>query len=187
MLISRFVPVTDIKLLTLLYSLGDVRMSNETTVVEATVVAEPVAVATPVVETVVAEPVVAEPVAVTPVVEKPKRVRKPKAVVEPVVEPVKVTRTRKAKVVKVGRGRPAVYTGDLLKSIVKLLKKHKNATHVRAILQASGKKQAELVALREASGLKDKVTISMPTLLKIKADAGIVGLGKGRPALKKAA
>ncbi len=156
-------------------------MSNETTVVEATVVAEPVAVASPVVETVVAEPVVAEPVAV----EKPKRVRKPKAVVEPVVEPVKVV--RKAKVVKVGRGRPAVYTGELLKSIVKLLKKHKNATHVRAILQASGKKQAELVALREASGLKEKVSISMPTLLKIKADAGIVGLGKGRPAVKKAA
>lgn len=174
--------MTDIKLLTLLYS-GDFRMFlNETTVVEATEVAETVAVATPVVETVVAEPVA--PV----VVNKPVRVRKPKvAVAAPVAVETKPVRSRKAKVVKVGRGRPAVYTGDLLKGIVKLLKKHKNATHVRAILQASGAKQSELVAFREASGLKDKVTISMPTLLKIKADAGIVGLGKGRPALKKAA
>jgi hypothetical protein len=161
-------------------------MSNENgSVVADSVVADSVAVVEPVVVStpVVADVVATEPV-VAPVATKAKRVRKPK--VEPVVEPVApAKRVRKPKVVKVGRGRPVEFTGDLLKGIVKLLRKHKNATHVRAILGASGKKSADLVALREASGLTEKVAISMPTLLGIKAKAGIVGLGKGRP--KKAA
>lgn len=165
-------------------------MSNEngsvvadSVVADSVAVVEPVVVSTPVVAEVATEPVVA------PAPVKAKRVRKPKvepvAVVEPVVEPVKAKRVRKPKVVKVGRGRPVEFTGDLLKGIVKLLRKHKNATHVRAILGASGKKSADLIALREASGLTEKVAISMPTLLGIKSKAGIVGLGKGRP--KKAA
>jgi hypothetical protein len=152
-------------------------VADSVVAVEATVV-EPVVVSTPVVAEVATVPVEVAPAP------KAKRVRKPK--VEPVVEPVApAKRVRKPKVVKVGRGRPVEFTGDLLKGIVKLLRKHKNATHVRAILGASGKKSADLVALREASGLTEKVAISMPTLLGIKAKAGIVGLGKGRP--KKAA
>jgi len=162
-------------------------MSNETCAVDVT----PAVELNSTVEPVVAVVAVVEPV-VAVVVAKVKRPRKAKAVepvavvVEPVVVVAKVKRPRKAKVVKVGRGRPTVFVGDLLKGIVRLLKKHKNATLVREILGASGKGQRDLIALRQASGLTEKCLISMPTLLSIKATHGIVGLSKGRPAIKAA-
>lgn len=122
---------------------------------------EPTTVSTPV----VADVGSTEPVTTTE--SKPKRARKPKA--------------EKAK----GKGRPPVFVGDVRKGIVKLIRKHKNATRVREILNAT-KRHADLVALREAAGLTEKVSISMPTLLKIAADAGIE-LHRGRPVVKKAA
>ena len=143
-----------------------------------------VAPVAPVVESVIApvavEPVVAqvaEPVAVVPVVEAPvavKKTRKPKAKVE--AEPVKakVTRTKKR-----GRGRPEKFVGDVKKGIVALLRKHKNATHVRDILGATGRQKA-LVALRAEVGLVEKVEISFPKLLKM-AEAARITLKKGRP------
>jgi hypothetical protein len=109
----------------------------------------------------------------------------PEAVIAPVATEPKAKRTRKIKKAKASKGRPPVYVGDLRKGIVKLLKQHKNATHVRAILSASGKRKADLVTLREDVGLTEKVNISMPTLLKVASAAGIE-LHRGRPVVKAA-
>lgn len=108
-----------------------------------------------------AAPVVAsEPVApvVTPEapVSKPKRARKPKAEAKPVKakNPAKVE-------VKRGRGRPVVFKGNEKRHIVSVIRKH-GLTAGRQVLA------------------KEKISISLPTLGKFAAEAGIE-LHRGRP------
>lgn len=78
-------------------------------------------------------------------------------------------------------GRPAVYTGNVKRHIVSLVKKH-GATGARAILNAKGRGKANvaLIAQRSASLVPDAIGISMPTLLKF-AKEGKVVLHRGRP------
>jgi hypothetical protein len=126
-------------------------------------VSEPIV--TPATETVAVEPVVSnepviasnEPVAVEPVV------------VQPVEQPAKPKRNRKAKSkakpakvsVKRGRGRPAVFTGNTKRHIVSVIRKH-GLTGGRVVLAEEG------------------TSISLPTLGKFAAEAGIE-LHRGRP------
>jgi len=93
---------------------------------------------------------------------------------------------------KRGRGRPPVFTGNVKKRIVKLLKQHGNSTHVEAILESRNgvvgvsKAERENAALRKAAGIEKPIKISQPTLLKIAKEAG-VELQRGRPSLAEAA
>lgn len=105
-----------------------------------------------------AAPVANEPVAVTPEtpVSKPKRTRKPKAE----AKPVKAKRTAKVEV-KRGRGRPIVFKGNEKRHIVSVIRKH------------------GLTAGREVLA-KEKINISLPTMGKFAAEAGIE-LHRGRP------
>lgn len=108
-----------------------------------------------------AAPVVAsEPVApvVTPEapVSKPKRARKPKAE----AKPVKAKKPAKVEV-KRGRGRPVVFKGNEKRHIVSVIRKH-GLTAGRQVLA------------------KEKISISLPTLGKFAAEAGIE-LHRGRP------
>lgn len=79
---------------------------------------------------------------------------------------------------KRGRGRPAVYKGNVLKHIVALVKEH-NASHAREILNASPRtklaKQRNLTLVPKALG------ISLPTLNKYARKAGVAH-SQGRPA-----
>lgn len=111
--------------------------------------------------------VAAEPVA--PAAEKPAKAKKAKpAKAKPAKAKakakVKAKKAKKAaaKVAKKGPGRPAVFTGNVKKHIVTLIRKH-GLTGARAELK------------------KEKVSISMPTLGKFAAEAGIE-LRRGRPA-----
>jgi hypothetical protein len=61
-----------------------------------------------------------------------------------------------------GPGRPPVFVGPLLRTVVKTVRQHKNATHARQALADSG------------------VNISMPTLRNIASEAGIE-FQMGRP------
>ena len=121
--------------------------TNEVVAEGSVAVAEPVvAVAEPVVA--VAEPVVAEPVA------KPKKAK----------AEAKAKAKAKAKKVpkgKRGRGRPPVFTGNTLRHIVSVIRKH-GLTGGRVVLAEEGTK------------------ISLPTLGKFAAEAGIE-LHRGRP------
>jgi hypothetical protein len=95
-------------------------------------------------------PVASEPVS------KPKRTRKPKAE----AKPVKAKRTAKVEV-KRGRGRPVVFKGNEKRHIVSVIRKH------------------GLTAGREVLA-KEKINISLPTMGKFAAEAGIE-LHRGRP------
>lgn len=117
------------------------------------------------VEVAVVTPVDAAPVAVVapeaPVVanepvSKPKRTRKPKAE----AKPVKAKRAPKVEV-KRGRGRPIVFKGNEKRHIVSVIRKH------------------GLTAGREVLA-KEKINISLPTMGKFAAEAGIE-LHRGRP------
>lgn len=133
-------------------------VTNEVASVEVapvTEVATPVVVATEV-PVVASEPVSQpETVAVAPV--KVKRTRKPK--VE--AKPVKAKRTPKVEV-KAGRGRPIVFKGNEKRHIVSVIRKH-GLTKGREVLAG------------------EKISISLPTLGKFAAEAGIE-LHRGRPA-----
>lgn len=130
---------------------------NQVASVEAPVteVAAPVVASQP-------EAVVNVPVAPEAPVSKPKRVRKPKAE----AKPVKAKKTAKAKAGKVevkrGRGRPIVFKGNEKKHIVSVIRKH-GLTKGRAKLA------------------EEQINISLPTLGKFAAEAGIE-LHRGRPA-----
>lgn len=106
--------------------------------------------------------VAAEPVA--PAAEKPAKAKKAKPAKAKAKAKVKAKKAKKAaaKVAKKGPGRPAVFTGNVKKHIVTLIRKH-GLTGARAELK------------------KEKVSISMPTLGKFAAEAGIE-LRRGRPA-----
>jgi hypothetical protein len=105
---------------------------------------------------------------------KPKAKAKTKVVAKAVV--------KASKSGKRGRGRPPVYSGESLSSIVKLLKKLGNVSHTRNVLNAkgAGKANAALIAQRKEVGLTDALGISMPTLLVIAKRAGIQ-VSRGRP------
>jgi hypothetical protein len=96
------------------------------------------------------------PVVAAEPVSKPKRTRKPK--VE--AKPVKAKRTAKVEV-KRGRGRPIVFKGNEKRHIVSVIRKH------------------GLTAGREVLA-KEKINISLPTMGKFAAEAGIE-LHRGRP------
>jgi hypothetical protein len=137
-------------------------VTNEVTEVATPVVvteAPVTEVATPVVVTeapVIASEPVSQPETVA-VASKPKRTRKPK--VE--AKPVKAKRTPKVEV-KVGRGRPIVFKGKEKRHIVSVIRKH-GLTKGREVLAG------------------EKISISLPTLGKFAAEAGIE-LHRGRPA-----
>jgi len=82
-----------------------------------------------------------------------------------------------------GRGRPAVYTGNVKSHIVSLIRHH-GLTGARAILNASGRSKdaLELVAQRNVELVPKALGISMPTLGKLASAAGIE-LFRGRPKL----
>ena len=87
-------------------------------------------------------------------------------VAEPVAKPKKAKAKAKAKAKKVpkgkrGRGRPPVFTGNTLRHIVSVIRKH-GLTGGRVVLAEEGTK------------------ISLPTLGKFAAEAGIE-LHRGRP------
>ena len=83
---------------------------------------------------------------------------------------------------KRGRGRPELYTGNVRKHIVALVKQH-GATNARKILIAcNGSDEAKM---RSEKTVKEPLTISMPTILKL-AKAGGVVLHRGRPKIKMA-
>jgi len=86
-----------------------------------------------------------------------------------------------SKAKKLRLGRPAVYTGNVKKHIVGLVRRH-GATGARAILNAGGRSKPaqELIAKRNSNLIPKPLGISMPTLLKFAAEAG-VELFRGRP------
>ena len=92
--------------------------------------------------------------------------------------------------VRRGRGRPAVYTGEVETKIVSLLKQTGSATETRKILKTENwvktKAGQERVSVRVAIGFVKHVNISMPTLLNLAARNG-VELQVGRPPFVKAA
>jgi len=78
---------------------------------------------------------------------------------------------------KRGRGRPKVYTGNVAKHIVGLVRKH-GATKARAILNAAnGSPEAKM---RSSKTVPNPLGISMPTVLGLAKAAGVV-LKRGRP------
>lgn len=83
-----------------------------------------------------------------------------------------------SKSVKRGRGRPAVYKGNVVSHIVGLVRSH-GATNARRILNAEV--GSEDAALRSAKTVPAPLGISMPTILKMAKAAG-VELKRGRPA-----
>lgn len=130
---------------------------TETTVTNEGNVSEPIV--TPATETAVAsnEPVVVQPVEPA----KPKRSRKPKRSCKAKAK-AKPAKVKPAKVsVKRGRGRPAVFTGNVKRHIVSVIRQH-GLTGGRALLAQEG------------------TSISLPTLGKFAAEAGIE-LHRGRP------
>lgn len=140
--------------------------SNEGIVSEpVTPATEPVVSNEPVVtsnEPVAVEPVVVQPVAVEPPA-KPKRKAKSKGKAKAKAKPAKSkAKAKPAKVsVKRGRGRPAVFTGNVKRHIVSVIRKH-GLTGGRVVLADEG------------------TNISLPTLGKFAAEAGIE-LHRGRP------
>jgi hypothetical protein len=88
---------------------------------------------------------------------------------------------------KRGRGRPPVYNPDARAKIADLVRQH-NASRAMAILNAGTRNRSErkLVPIRVAAGFPKKLGISMPTILKIAAAAG-VELRVGRPVVAQAA
>lgn len=80
-------------------------------------------------------------------------------------------------------GRPAVYTGNVKKHIVALVKRH-GATGARNILNADADSgdpaEVALAGLRPAKTVPTPLGISMPTLLRFAGEAG-VELKRGRP------
>jgi hypothetical protein len=121
-----------------------------------------------------------EPVKETKVVSEVKSTRKSSRKTprkkEVVVTEVAEVKTSRKKEVKRGRGRPVVFTKELEKSLVPLIKEYKSATIVYDILNGNGKKNKEI---REKFGLVG-VTASKPTLLKI-AKKNKIKLKVGRP------
>lgn len=132
--------------------------TNEVPVSEnVTPATEPVAV-----EPTVTEPVVSnEPVNVEPVVAEPAKPKRKRAKAK--AKPAKAkAKSKPAKVaVKRGRGRPAVFTGNVKRHIVAVIRKH-GLTGGRVVLAEEG------------------TSISLPTLGKFAAEAGIE-LHRGRP------
>lgn len=128
-----------------------VTTTNEVPVSEnVTPATEPVAV-----EPTVTEPVVSnEPVNVEPVVAEPAKPKRKRAKAKAKSKPAKVA-------VKRGRGRPAVFTGNVKRHIVAVIRKH-GLTGGRVVLAEEG------------------TSISLPTLGKFAAEAGIE-LHRGRP------
>jgi outer membrane biosynthesis protein TonB len=108
----------------------------------------------------VATPTVTEPVVATEPV-KPKRNRKPKAKAEKAKPKAEKSKAKPKVSVKRGRGRPAVFTGNVKKHIVAVIRKH-GLTGGRVVLAEEG------------------TSISLPTLGKFAAEAGIE-LHRGRP------
>ena len=78
---------------------------------------------------------------------------------------------------KRGPGRPSVYTGNVKKHIVGLIRKY-GATGARNILNAEA--GTEDYALRNSNLIPDALGISLPTLGKFAKEAG-VELHRGRP------
>lgn len=78
---------------------------------------------------------------------------------------------------KRGPGRPSVYTGNVKKHIVGLIRKY-GATGARNILNAES--GTEEYSLRNTNLIPDALGISLPTLGKFAAEAGVV-LHRGRP------
>jgi len=74
-------------------------------------------------------------------------------------------------------GRPAVYTGNQKRHIVGLVRQN-GATNARKILNAEP--GSELASKRNLNVVPEPLGISMPTLLKFAAAAGVV-LHRGRP------
>ena len=81
------------------------------------------------------------------------------------------------KTAKRGPGRPSVYTGNVKKHIVGLIRKY-GATGARNILNAE--EGTENYALRNVKLIPNALGISLPTLGKFAAEAG-VELHRGRP------
>lgn len=74
------------------------------------------------------------------------------------------------------KGRPALFVGELKSNIVSLLRHHKNATRVQAILSAVDGDDANE---RVGAGIANPISISMPTLLNL-AKGSRVTLPRGR-------
>jgi hypothetical protein len=87
---------------------------------------------------------------------------------------------------KRGRGRPPVYDAEARTKIADLVRQH-NASRAMAILNAGTRNRSErkLVPVRVAAGFPKKLGISMPTILKIAATAGVT-LKVGRPVAQAA-
>lgn len=85
---------------------------------------------------------------------------------------------------KVGRGRPAVYKGNVVKHIVALAAKY-NASNARKILNANPKSRSaverELAGKRNLKLVPKALGISLPTIGKF-CEAASVELHRGRPA-----
>jgi len=75
-----------------------------------------------------------------------------------------------------GRGRPPVYTGNRLSTIVEMVKEH-GALKTTNILRADGRQK--LADLRDQRVFPKRLSISMPTVLRLAKDAG-VQLSRGR-------
>ncbi len=107
-----------------------------------------------------------------------KKKRKKKEAVAVVAKPAKVKKST--------RGRKPVYVGEKGKAVMGLLRKYKNASKVRAILNSgNSKKDADLRAERIAAGFEKPLGISLPTLFGLAVKARLK-LRRGRPVEKTA-
>ena len=85
---------------------------------------------------------------------------------------------------KKGRGRPALYNGKKLRTHIASLIKNYGATGARNILNAAD--DSELAKKRSAKMIPAALGISLPTILKIAKEQGVV-LKRGRRMVKKVA